>query len=85
MATATAQQSKTTTGSIGKVIQVIGPVIDVEFSEGMPEIYNALEIKAKGAEGSFDIRVVAEVQQHIGRNQVPRFRSRSATPLSAAS
>src|SRR5688572_974872 len=65
MATATVNGTST-----GKVVQVIGPVIDVEFSEGLPEIYNALEIKAKGAEGSPDIRVVAEVQQHIGRNQV---------------
>jgi F-type H+/Na+-transporting ATPase subunit beta len=59
-----------TVGTTGKVVQVIGPVIDVEFSEGLPEIYNALEIKAKGGEGAPDIRVVAEVQQHIGRNQV---------------
>jgi F-type H+/Na+-transporting ATPase subunit beta len=60
----------TVNGTAGKVVQVIGPVIDVEFSEGLPEIYNALEIKAKGGEGAPDIRVVAEVQQHIGRNQV---------------
>src|SRR3954469_1819668 len=56
--------------NFGKVIQVIGPVLDVEFeSEHLPEIYNALEIRAKSA-GNEDIRVVAEVQQHIGRNQV---------------
>src|SRR5829696_5384846 len=60
----------TVNGTAGKVVQVIGPVIDVEFSEGLPEIYNALEIKAKGGGGAPDIRVVAEVQQHIGRNQV---------------
>src|SRR5205085_4231687 len=58
-----------TKGSIGKVVQVIGPVIDVEFDE-LPEIYNAVEIKAKGEEGAPDINVTAEVQQHIGRNQV---------------
>ncbi|HET7457118.1 MAG TPA: F0F1 ATP synthase subunit beta [Gemmatimonadaceae bacterium] len=55
---------------VGKIVQVIGPVIDVEFeSENLPEIYNALELRAKSAGGE-DIRVVAEVQQHIGRNQV---------------
>ena len=55
---------------IGKVVQVIGPVLDVEFeSEHLPELYNALEIKGMAAEG-FPIDVVAEVQQHIGRNQV---------------
>jgi F-type H+-transporting ATPase subunit beta len=66
MATATA----TANGTTGKVVQVIGPVIDVEFSDNLPEIYNALRIKAKGEGGSLDINVVAEVQQHIGRNQV---------------
>jgi len=43
----------------------------VEFeNNAIPEIYNALEIKSKGEDGSPDIRVVAEVQQHIGRSQV---------------
>ena len=64
MATATAIHN------IGKVVQVIGPVLDVEFeAEHLPELYNALEIMAKAEDGS-DIRVVSEVQQHIGRNQV---------------
>jgi F-type H+-transporting ATPase subunit beta len=58
-------------GTMGRVVQVIGPVIDVEFeNNAIPEIYNALEIKSKGEDGSPDIRVVAEVQQHIGRSQV---------------
>jgi len=53
----------------GKVVQVIGPVVDVEFpSECLPEIYNALEIDL--AEETGTRRVVAEVQQHLGRNQV---------------
>ncbi|MEP6692624.1 MAG: F0F1 ATP synthase subunit beta, partial [Gemmatimonadaceae bacterium] len=53
----------------GKVVQVIGPVLDVEFeAEHLPELYNALEIK-QTVNGN-DIRVVSEVQQHIGRNQV---------------
>jgi len=55
---------------VGKIIQVIGPVLDVEFeSEHLPEIYNALEIRGKSASGE-QLRVVVEVQQHIGRNQV---------------
>ena len=54
----------------GKIVQVIGPVLDVEFeAEHLPEIYNALEIKGK-TDGGTIIRVVCEVQQHIGRNQV---------------
>jgi len=64
MATATAIRN------IGKVVQVIGPVLDVEFeAEHLPELYNALEITGKAPDGS-DIRVTVEVQQHIGRNQV---------------
>jgi F-type H+-transporting ATPase subunit beta len=56
--------------NIGKIVQVIGPVLDVEFeAEHLPELYNALEVNGKAPDGS-DIRVVVEVQQHIGRNQV---------------
>ncbi|MGA1309855.1 MAG: F0F1 ATP synthase subunit beta, partial [Gemmatimonadaceae bacterium] len=59
-----------TAPSVGKIVQVIGPVLDVEFPAGhLPELYNALEIKATTESGQ-EIRVVAEVQQHIGRNQV---------------
>jgi F-type H+-transporting ATPase subunit beta len=55
----------------GRVVQVIGPVIDVEFdAESLPEIYNALQITSPKQEGGIEIDLVAEVQQHIGRNQV---------------
>jgi F-type H+-transporting ATPase subunit beta len=55
---------------IGKVVQVIGPVLDVEFESGhLPELYNALVINATTDSGQ-KIRVTVEVQQHIGRNQV---------------
>ena len=56
--------------TIGKIVQVIGPVIDVEFDpEELPELLTALEIRDAG-NGRPPLRVVAEVQQHIGRNQV---------------
>ncbi|HWL40052.1 MAG TPA: F0F1 ATP synthase subunit beta [Gemmatimonadaceae bacterium] len=56
--------------NFGRVVQVIGPVLDVEFeSEKLPELYNALRIRAKTDSGA-NIDVVVEVQQHIGRNQV---------------
>ncbi len=56
--------------NVGRVVQVIGPVLDVEFeSENLPELYNAITINAK-SDGGADIRVTSEVQQHIGRNQV---------------
>jgi len=55
--------------NVGKVVQVIGPVLDVEFeAENLPELYNALEIDTKSDTGD-RVRVVVEVQQHIGRNQ----------------
>jgi F-type H+/Na+-transporting ATPase subunit beta len=58
------------TTQIGKVVQVIGPVLDVEFESGhLPELYNALQISATTDSGQ-EIRVTVEVQQHIGRNQV---------------
>jgi len=56
--------------NLGKVVQIIGPVVDVEFEpEHLPELLTALEIKGDGGGGS-PIRVIVEVQQHIGRNQV---------------
>ena len=53
--------------NVGRVVQVIGPVVDVEFDQDIPPIYQALHIKA---EGESPIDVIAEVQQHIGENRV---------------
>ena len=53
----------------GKVVQVIGPVLDVEFEpEHMPDLYTALVVDEQIADTH--LKVTAEVQQHIGRNQV---------------
>jgi F-type H+-transporting ATPase subunit beta len=58
------------TKNIGRVVQVIGPVLDVEFdAEKLPELYNALVITGTAPSGE-PIHVTAEVQQHVGRNQV---------------
>jgi F-type H+/Na+-transporting ATPase subunit beta len=59
----------------GRVVQVIGPVLDIEFDAGhLPEIYNALEIRSgagwDGGAATSGVDVVVEVQQEIGRNQV---------------
>ena len=55
---------------IGRVVQVIGPVLDAEFAAGdLPDIYNALSLKTTNEAGQ-EIELVAEVQQHIGRGQV---------------
>ena len=54
----------------GTIVQVIGPVLDVEFTdEALPEIYNALKLEATNEAGQ-EITLIAEVQQHIGRGQV---------------
>jgi len=67
MATATA--TATVTHNVGRIVQVIGPVLDVEFEpEKLPEIYNALLVE--DSSGPLPVRLVAEVQQHIGQNQV---------------
>ncbi len=56
---------------VGRVAQVIGPVLDVEFdTEGLPDIFNALELDVPARDGSVAVSLTAEVQQHIGRNQV---------------
>ena len=52
---------------VGKIVQIIGPVLDVEFEGGnLPSIYNALRIS--GGEQSED--VIAEVEQHLGESRV---------------
>ena len=51
---------------VGKVVSVIGPVVDVEFASGhLPSIYNALEIDAGDQPA-----IIAEVEQHLGENRV---------------
>ena len=55
----------------GKVIQITGPVVDVEFPAGeLPAIYNALQIKRPAAAAGADETLVVEVQQHLGNNWV---------------
>ena len=54
----------------GRIIQVIGPVVDIEFEEGhLPKIYNAIKIPRITTEGVEDVLIV-EVQQHLGENRV---------------
>jgi F-type H+-transporting ATPase subunit beta len=56
--------------NIGKIVQVIGPVIDVDFSGSkLPEINNALTVKRTNLEG-VEETLVTEVQQHLGENRV---------------
>lgn len=50
----------------GTLVQVIGPVVDVKFTETLPKIYNALKINNK----TTGTEIIAEVQQHLGNNTV---------------
>ncbi len=53
-------------GAIGKIVQVIGPVVDVEFaSEDLPDIYDSLEIQLDAGG-----RLVCEVQNQLGNGRV---------------
>ena len=59
--------------SIGKVIQVIGPVVDVEFPPGqLPNIYNALKViqEENKTAGTPAVRITLEVALHLGENRV---------------
>jgi F-type H+-transporting ATPase subunit beta len=54
---------------VGKVVQIIGPVVDVEFEGGyLPAIYNAVRIT--GQSGNDTVDVIVEVEQHLGENRV---------------
>lgn len=54
----------------GKIVQVIGPVVDIDFEDGyLPKIYNAIKIPRRSVEGTEDVLTV-EVQQHLGENRV---------------
>jgi F-type H+/Na+-transporting ATPase subunit beta len=57
-----------TEAKVGRVVQVIGPVVDIEFAGGdLPAIYNAVRIMGEGTQA---IDVICEVEQHLGENRV---------------
>lgn len=65
----------------GKIVQIIGPVLDIEFNQGeLPRIHNALEINFK--EDGIDKKLVAEVAQHLGDNTVRAITLGSTNGLS---
>ena len=56
---------------IGRVAQVIGPVLDLQFEVGqLPEIYHAVRITSQGFDTPEPLDVIAEVQQHLGEGRV---------------
>jgi len=52
----------------GRIVQVVGPVVDVEFPEPLPRIYNALSVQYQAQDGP--VTLTLEVQQHLGDNWV---------------
>jgi F-type H+-transporting ATPase subunit beta len=65
MAVATPEKPKTAGGSVGKVIAITGPVVDIEFPSGeLPAIFNAVAVDREGDQ------LVCEVQQHLGNDWV---------------
>jgi len=56
---------------VGKVLQVVGPVIDVQFESGhVPPIYSAINVVSDGFETQFPINLTLEVAQHLGEGVV---------------
>ena len=57
--------------NIGKVVQVIGPVVDVAFDEKkLPPIYTAVRVTSEGFDVPQPIDIIIEVQQHLGEGRV---------------
>ena len=57
--------------NVGKVVQIIGPVLDVEFEENhLPPIYTALRVTSEGFDVPSPIDIICEVEQHLGEGRV---------------
>jgi F-type H+-transporting ATPase subunit beta len=57
--------------SVGRVVQVIGPVVDVEFKgQNLPEIFNAIRITSEGFDTETPVNIIVEVEQHMGEDKV---------------
>ncbi len=64
-------KDKEKTSRIGRVVQVIGPVVDVEFKDvELPVIYSAIRITSKGFDNPTPIDIIVEVEQHLGEDRV---------------
>src|ERR671920_1701580 len=58
-------------GQTGRVVQIIGPVLDVEFGDGyLPPIYTALRVTSEGFDVPDPIDIICEVEQHLGEGRV---------------
>ncbi|MBI2996655.1 MAG: F0F1 ATP synthase subunit beta [Candidatus Melainabacteria bacterium] len=76
------ESTSTLSKTEGKIVQIIGPVIDVEFPPAhLPDIYTSLEIKYKNAANQ-EVKVIVEVQQIIGDNKLRAVAMSSTDGLS---
>jgi F-type H+-transporting ATPase subunit beta len=67
---ATATQSRDG-ASVGRIEEITGVVIEAVFADGnLPEIFNALEVEIPAQEGGEPVKLVCEVQQHLGDDRV---------------
>jgi F-type H+/Na+-transporting ATPase subunit beta len=56
---------------VGRIVQIIGPVLDIEFEGGhLPAIYNAIRVRVPDASGTGHTDIIAEVEQHLGEGRV---------------
>ena len=72
----------TENGSVGWVVQIIGPVVDMECPEmALPPIYQAIRVTSDGFDVVKPLDVICEVQQHLGEGRVRTvsMNSRQAT------
>ncbi len=62
---------KTAEERVGRVVQVIGPVVDVEFKDvELPAIYNAIRITSEGFDTPTPLEIIVEAEQHLGEDRV---------------
>ncbi len=79
------EKAKRMAENIGKVIQISGPAVDVQFEEAtMPPIYQALRVTSEGFDVPSPISVILEVQQHLGKDACGRWRWKAPRAWSAA-
>ena len=61
----------TTAGVIGHVVQISGPAVDCQFTEGqIPEVHTAIRITSEGFDVPDPIDIICEAAQHIGEGRV---------------
>jgi F-type H+-transporting ATPase subunit beta len=69
--TTESKKKKEKSEKVGRVVQVIGPVVDVEFKGiELPEIYNALRITSEGFDTPSPVDIIVEAEQHLGEDKV---------------